>query len=1262
MHRSKKKRKVIIFSLIGVLLCMAVGYAAFNTELKISGTSKVTSNWDIEITNVTNGTPVGSAENTVAPTWDALTASMEADLYEKGDAMEYDVTIENKGTIDAKLNDVLTNIENANSEAVNITFSGYTKGEILKSKSVKVIHVKIEYNPNYDGEETSSEVEIKFDYGQNNNETEAPENTHLITYDCTTNGGNDCSNNNEYLVTGSSVDLTKKGTKDNYDFMGWNTDSKATEALSELTVTDTDITLYAIFKAKDTTAPIIDSVNTSTTSNSITVVVAAHDDESGISKYEFSINDGEYINNGNNNVYTFTNLKSDTNYNIKIRVTNGVNLTKEKVAIESIDITDDVVTTGDGLYADEYEDGRYIYKGANPNNYVEFNNELWRIIAKEADGTIKILRNTILTESSFDNANNRSSTYCNNASEGCNAWGSNTTTYNSSGNKVTAISDTYSSSATYALPTKEASLNTYLNTTYYNSLTETARNQIDNHFFNVGTVNNASSNDLKANVNHESKYKWKGNIGLLNVTDYIKASSNPNCKNAYNYQSTSNCYSNSMNHNWITKITNEKNHPRFINGASESRSNVWGIHSNSYFIGRSVSASAAQSVLPVLYIQKSIAIISGDGTQNTPYKLGKGITTSKLEKPTFKESGNSPKTVTITYPDGCGDNLTCTYQKNNGEKVNVTSKTVEVNFTESGVLVANVNEDSKSVSSTYNVQISIDITDNITTTGDGLYIDEYEEGRYIYKGTNPNNYVEFNNELWRIISKETDGTIKIVRNELLTNMAFDTSNSNNWAKPTTLNTYLNGEYYSSLTSQAKYQIDSHDFGIGEVVWNNTSLATQISDEKKTIWNGKIGLINVSDYIKSNTNTNKCSNFSLINTNYSTCKSTTWLVGKNTYWTFSPASNGTSPRNIQTSGQINSASASTISNYRPALYIKDNVEIIDGEGTSSNPYILEDISINVPTFKESGTSPKTVTITYPDGCGSGLTCTYQKNNGEIVKVTSKTIDIEFTENGNLVASVNNGNETYSSSYAVKIGPTIGGQEVNVVTSGAGLYKDEYECRYIYKGANPNNYITFNNEKAGWRIISVECDGKLKIVKINNLENKAWDSNSSTDWGKPTTLNTYLNNTYYNNIDLTSKNKIAKNSFSIGKAIYNNNDLKTQINNENSVTWTGYIALPTLSEYLRTNSNKNQCATYNLYSKNIDTCKTTNWMYNSLKTNWWLLTIRNDGGKPYQIYDDGYILTEADASHIYYGIKPTLYLSSGLIAEGQGTASDPYVLSQ
>ena len=58
---------------------------------------------------------------------------------------------------------------------------------------------------------------------------------------------------------------------------------------------------------------------------------------------------------------------------------------KGNIKTPPVDITDNVVTSGDGLYEDEYEEGRYVYRGANPNNYIEFNNELWRIIAKETD-------------------------------------------------------------------------------------------------------------------------------------------------------------------------------------------------------------------------------------------------------------------------------------------------------------------------------------------------------------------------------------------------------------------------------------------------------------------------------------------------------------------------------------------------------------------------------------------------------------------------------------------------------------------------------------------------------------------------------------------------------------------------------------------------------------------------------------------------------------------------------------------------------------
>ena len=50
---------------------------------------------------------------------------------------------------------------------------------------------------------------------------------------------------------------------------------------------------------------------------------------------------------------------------------------------------------------------------------------------------------------------------------------------------------------------------------------------------------------------------------------------------------------------------------------------------------------------------------------------------------------------------------------------------------------------------------------------------------------------------------------------------------------------------------------------------------------------------------------------------------------------------------------------------------------------------------------------------------------------------------------------------------------------------GLEKDPYECRYFFTGTNPNNYVTFNGETAGWRIISVGCDGTIKIMKTTNI---------------------------------------------------------------------------------------------------------------------------------------------------------------------------------
>ena len=50
---SRKQKNIVLGSLGAIILLMGIGYAAFNTQLNINGTSNISSNWDIRITNIT---------------------------------------------------------------------------------------------------------------------------------------------------------------------------------------------------------------------------------------------------------------------------------------------------------------------------------------------------------------------------------------------------------------------------------------------------------------------------------------------------------------------------------------------------------------------------------------------------------------------------------------------------------------------------------------------------------------------------------------------------------------------------------------------------------------------------------------------------------------------------------------------------------------------------------------------------------------------------------------------------------------------------------------------------------------------------------------------------------------------------------------------------------------------------------------------------------------------------------------------------------
>ena len=323
--------------------------------------------------------------------------------------------------------------------------------------------------------------------------------------------------------------------------------------------------------------------------------------------------------------------------------------------------------------------------------------------------------------------------------------------------------------------------------------------------------------------------------------------------------------------------------------------------------------------------------------------VSKVITTSSLEKPSFKENGNI---VTITYPEGCGNGLTCTYQKDNGSIVNVTSNSVNVNFIDSGSLVATVSDGNNTVSSSYTVTVLQKVGGQeveIVTTGDGLYADEYENGKYTYKGTNPNNYITFNNEMWRIISIDSNGLIKIMRNESIGNRAFYSGDNNAW-ETSDIKTYLNDTYLPTITANQD-KIVPHTWSIGKVTFGNRNLAGQINDENENqSQSASIGMITVSEYLRANTNIEQCGNFSLNDNQPLTCKTTNWMYNivpsDGFLWTISSKTDPFGSNNLGTTVSGNGSFSSTTVNYRagvsPALYLISSTKLL-GTGTQTDPY-------------------------------------------------------------------------------------------------------------------------------------------------------------------------------------------------------------------------------------------------------------------------------------------------------------------------------------
>lgn len=285
----------------------------------------------------------------------------------------------------------------------------------------------------------------------------------------------------------------------------------------------------------------------------------------------------------------------------------------------------DIVTSGVGLYIDAYEDDRYIYRGQDPNNYIKFNDELWRIIAIEPDDTLKIIRQESIGTMQWDASdsetgrNNANNTYCQISSGyyyGCNAWAS------VSGN---FINGNYSGTVT-----QDASLNTYLNNDYYNSLGEDEEYIVSHIFYTGPTAGGDSS--INEQYELEKNRTWNGKIGLMNVTDFLKASNNSNCLTiTLSRDASAPCTLENGNyldeHKYETWTINSFSGTNISSAYSTSgirTVSAYFTHATEGLIQGGISGGHATTnaylVRPVVFLNSNIKL-EGEGTEKNPYKI-----------------------------------------------------------------------------------------------------------------------------------------------------------------------------------------------------------------------------------------------------------------------------------------------------------------------------------------------------------------------------------------------------------------------------------------------------------------------------------------------------------------------------------------------------------------------------------------------------------------------------------------------------------------
>ena len=286
---------------------------------------------------------------------------------------------------------------------------------------------------------------------------------------------------------------------------------------------------------------------------------------------------------------------------------------------------------------DAYDNLRYV--GANPNNYLSFNDEVWRIIGifnvfnvetNKYENLVKIIRNDSLGEYSWDTSESTV-----NRGLGINEWsqadlmyelncdGSGNTAYcrdditdgylslnpsNDSLKWYNGENNTKTASYDYSKNIKSSSIDKIAKVRWNINVTEYGASALSTYQRERSTalISTPSDNVSRTNI-------WNGKIGLMYPSDYGYASTDTACRKSMSSK-TNNVY-NCKNENWL-----------FNSVYKWTLSPHYGFNYSVFVVSSdgNVNSNIAKKnygVHPVLFLKSDSVIESGTGTSSDPFVL-----------------------------------------------------------------------------------------------------------------------------------------------------------------------------------------------------------------------------------------------------------------------------------------------------------------------------------------------------------------------------------------------------------------------------------------------------------------------------------------------------------------------------------------------------------------------------------------------------------------------------------------------------------------